>query len=698
MANLKPRASLAAADSLPGVLFDGVQRTPELGETNPDSDAPDSLTEFRVPGAVLPRQGDENNEWVLPAMAPPAPLPRLVSSGTYDIALEMGGGAMATVYMAVKSGSNGFKKIVALKRIHKHLANNSTFVDMLVDEARLASRINHPNVCQVLDLGCDDSGYYIALEFLSGQTLQSIFDVLAVKPQALMHERHQFIVSRIVASLAQGLHAAHNLKGDDGLSLEVVHRDVTPHNLFLLYDGMVKVTDFGVARARSRIHHTADGALKGKLAYMAPEQISRRTLDRRADVFALGVVLWEMLTGRRLFDYKSEAETLTAVCSGGVPAPSRYQSRISPQLDAIVLRALSVRETERYQTAREFSGALETFMARSADTVPLVDLIDWLAELFPGAEADAEAVQRKVLETAPSSSELDRPRFAPAPAASVAQMKSAHTLSDEELWPMGDSSPPSRAGGSVDAVLRHAEAAPAPLIIPSEEQATKDYSPTAIRRALGEVAESKAPDAPSTDKRKLGSTLWLTALALLVGVVAGLIGQRHHFVDATPPVVVSPLPDTPVASVSAAAPVIAVPAPAPSPAPGPVPSAELAAPARDRRAPPQDANASAALGSGAVFVTGKSGPVTILVGGKRQGTAPLILNLPVGQRIVTLVPRDGQAPRNIAVQVSAHETSVINVDFNTGSASTPSSAAAAATAASSVTKGSVPPAAEGPSD
>lgn len=544
MANLKPRPSSASADSLPGVLFQGSQQARERNEPEPESNPPDSLTEFRVPGPAPGTAREERSDWVLPALAPAEPLPRLVSSGTYDIALEMGGGAMATVYMAVKSGSNGFKKIVALKRIHKHLAGNSNFVDMLVDEARLASRINHPNVCQVLDFGCDDSGYYIALEFMSGQTLQSIFEALVSKPATLAHARHQFIVSRIIASLAQGLHAAHNLRGDDGLSLEVVHRDVTPHNLFLLYDGMPKVTDFGVARARSRIHQTADGVLKGKLAYMAPEQISRRPLDRRADVFALGVVFWELLTGRRLFDYKSEAETLTAVCSGGVPAPSRYQANISPQLDSIVLRALSIREVERYQTARELSGAIETFLARSADTVPTVDLIDWLGDLFPGAEADADAVQRKVLESAPTASDAERPRFVPAPpAASVAQLKSAHLISDEELWPMGDSSPPSRAGGSVDAVLRLAEAAPAPIIIPSEEQPTKNYNLNAIRAALSEHPDLGAPD-KRADGSKLGSTLLLTVVALIIGIVAGLIALRNRFVEPSPTPASSALGDS----------------------------------------------------------------------------------------------------------------------------------------------------------
>ena len=664
MANLKPRHSSAAADSLPGVLFGHKKPEPapesELDWGIPASAPPDSLTEFRVPGSVV--VGTEDTEWVLP-LAPPAPLPRLISSGTYDIALELGGGAMATVYMAVKSGSNGFKKIVALKRIHKHLAGNSTFVDMLVDEARLASRINHPNVCQVLDFGSDDSGYYIALEFLSGQTLQAIFDRLAAKPETLAHERHQFIVTRIIASLAQGLHAAHNLKGDDGLSLDVVHRDVTPHNLFLLYDGMAKVTDFGVARARSRIHQTADGALKGKLAYMAPEQISRRSLDRRADVFALGVVFWELLTGRRLFDYKSEAETLTAVCSGGVPAPSRYQSGISPQLDAIVLRALSIRETERYQTARELSGALETFLARSSDTVPLIDLVDWLADLFPGAEAQSEAVQRKVLETAPSAPDAERPRFVPA--ASVAQLKSAHVVNDEDLWPMGDSSPPSRTPGSVDAVLRQAEAAPPPLIIPSDEPSTSTgaLSAKAIRRALGEVSDAPGP----TDARaraKLGSTLLLTAVALIMGVVAGLIALRHRFVEPSAAPATSLPVDTALAAPIGAAP-IEVPrlAPANAAPSAVVPaSGEPASLGRARR-PPASVSSPAPAGGGAVFITSSGGPAAVLIAGTRVGNSPMLLNLPVGPNVVTLVPSNGKPARDIAVQVRAHETSVIKADF-----------------------------------
>lgn len=662
MAKLKPRPEFEG--SLPGVLF-GADST----------HAPDSKPDWPPP-EEWPRNDRASS---IPPLASAEPLPRLVSSGTYDVAIELGGGAMATVYMAVKSGSNGFKKIVALKRIHKHLAGNSQFVDMLVDEARLASRISHPNVCQVLDFGCDDSGYYIALEFLSGQTLHAVFEALLLNPEVVTRSRHQLIASRIIASLAQGLHAAHCLKGDDGLPLEVVHRDVTPHNLFLLYDGVPKVTDFGVARARSRLHHTVDGTLKGKLAYMAPEQISRGEIDRRVDVFALGVVLWELLTGRRLFDFETQSETLAAICAGEFQKPSAVQPGISPKLDAIVLKALSVNEAERYQTARDFASALESFLSQSGDTVPQVDVVDWLSALFPGAEAHAESVQRQAIE---SPSKLSAQNIRLAPAASVAQLKNAtQHVADDELWPMGDSSPPSRTARSVSSFpkLQANEPAPVPSSDPRIERA-REREPAPRPRPF--VPPAQLSEFPNDTSRTLG----LAAVALIVIVAAGIIVLRHRAARLTaPPTVASAVVVTPPAAsaaplpaaVAATAPATSASASAPVASAAPVPAKPESEPSRWSSSAPKPTPEASAPETGSVFISTTGGAAVVMVNGSRVGQTPVLINLPPGHRTVTLVPVNGEPPREMSVNVTPNNTLMLNAQLN-GPSAAPAAPAAPA--------------------
>ncbi len=664
MAKLTPRADSGPYGSLPGVLFHG---TPVIvREKREESLPPESA------GLPWPKELTLNRDWVMPMLAPAEPMPRLVSSGTYDVAVELGGGAMATVYMAVKSGSSGFKKVVALKRIHRHLAGNATFVDMLIDEARLASRINHPNVCQVLDFGCDDSGYYIAMEFLAGQTVQSVYDTLAANPRLVSRPRHQFIASRVIASLAQGLHAAHSLRGDDGLSLDVVHRDVTPHNLFLLYDGVAKVTDFGVARARSRIHHTTDDSVKGKLAYMAPEQMSRGKLDRRADVFSLGVVLWELLTGHRLFDYKNEAETLAAVCSGSVLAPSLIQTGISPKLDAIVLRALCANEDERFQTAREFGSALESFLAQASDTVPQVDLVDWLEELFPGAAAQMESLQRHVIDAPAAAVDLGNMRV---PVVPVLAALGTASVSDDDLWPVGSSEPPSDTPAPPEQR--------APRLVPISGAPLPALSISSGRHATDSTSR----------------TFLMLAGALALGVCGGIFALRQAramrdsgaALAAAPPTVIEAAPVAPAAVVeSPVEPAPAVPAAVAAPE-ALVPNAPLQ-PLQEKLEPERAARAmlvapatatsagDSAAAPGSVFISTSGSSAAVYVNGSQVGQTPMLLALPQGHRSLTLVPTNGGAAREVTVEVGARGTVMLRVPMPAAPAPVPVPASSAAPA------------------
>lgn len=327
--------------------------------------------------------------------------------GTYQLRLPIASGGMATVYLALQRALAGFQRLVALKCIHPELSETRAFREMFIDEARIAARVNHPYVCRVYDFGLADGKYYfIAMEYLQGEPLSQVFQRLAADPELLQVPTHCPTVARIAANLAEGLHAAHVLRDERGAPLEVVHRDVTPHNLFVLHDGTVRVTDFGIARARQRLHHTIGDKLKGKLGYVAPEQLRRRDIDHRVDVWALGVVMWEMLTGRRLFKQQSDVEIALAVLRDPIAPPSALNRRVPPELDAVVMRALTRDRDQRYASARELSRDLERYLSGCGQTVLSDDVAAWLREIVPNSEADAESRLRAALGTA---AELERP-------------------------------------------------------------------------------------------------------------------------------------------------------------------------------------------------------------------------------------------------------------------------------------------------
>ena len=298
--------------------------------------------------------------------------------GRYSLCFELASGGMASVYLARVEGPAGFEKLVALKRIHPHLRSKADFVEMFLDEARIASRVNHPNVCSVFDFGEADGTHYIAMEYILGETFGRLGRALARRDDP----RAVGIVARIVADACEGLHAAHELRGDDGKLLDVVHRDVSPQNLFVAYDGTVRVVDFGIARAAGRIHETQSGTLKGKLSYIAPEQAKKLTLDRRADIWGLGVVAWELLCGRRLFKRESEVDTIMAVMTDDIPPPSSVRPGIPKELDAIVLHALARDRDARYPTARAMGRALNRFIATLPEPATSADVAELMEELF----------------------------------------------------------------------------------------------------------------------------------------------------------------------------------------------------------------------------------------------------------------------------------------------------------------------------
>lgn len=275
--------------------------------------------------------------------------------GRYEVLSQLASGGMATVYVARAQGVAGFERLVAVKVLHPHLAHDDEFISMFLDEARLAARIRHPNVVPTLDISdSQGDGYFLVMEYVEGDHFGALLREAARAGRNLPPG----VTLRVVVDALEGLSAAHTLTGSDGTPLDIVHRDISPHNILVGSDGIARITDFGVAKAEVRLSSTRDGQFKGKLAYMAPEQASSGFADQRSDLFGMGVVLWEALVGRRLFKADNNGELLNRLLFGAIPAPSDFHPELAP-LDAVLARALHREPDQRFQTAAEFVEAIE---------------------------------------------------------------------------------------------------------------------------------------------------------------------------------------------------------------------------------------------------------------------------------------------------------------------------------------------------
>ncbi|MDB4995722.1 MAG: Protein kinase [Myxococcaceae bacterium] len=275
--------------------------------------------------------------------------------GRYEILTQIASGGMATVYLARALGAGGFQRLVAIKALHAHVADDEVFTSMFMDEARLAARIRHPNVVPTLDLENGADGLFLVMEFVEGDSLVGLVRALARAQQPLAPA----ITLRVMLDVLAGLRAAHELTDDEGELLNLVHRDVSPHNILLGVDGITKITDFGVARANARIGITREGQIKGKLSYMAPEQTTGDPVDARADIFSAGIVLWECLAGKRLFQADTDGAVVRKLIDMPIPRLREVAPEYPAQLDEVCAKALARNVDERYSTAAEFAEALE---------------------------------------------------------------------------------------------------------------------------------------------------------------------------------------------------------------------------------------------------------------------------------------------------------------------------------------------------
>jgi serine/threonine-protein kinase len=279
--------------------------------------------------------------------------------GRYAIYSEIASGGMATVHLARLEGPEGFSRVVAAKRLHTHLFRDDEFKQMFLDEARFASRIRHPNVVPVLDVVVGDDELLLVMEYVHGESLLTLLRESSHRKSAVPTA----ISATIMASVLHGLHAAHEARNEKGEPLGIVHRDVSPHNILVGADGVTRVLDFGVAKAMQARQDTNPGTLKGKFSYMAPEVLHGERPTRQADIFSASIVLWELITGRKLFAGTSPQARMLKILSGDYPSPSSLTPELNPTLDRIVMKGLSRDTSTRYSTAREMALDLENHLA-----------------------------------------------------------------------------------------------------------------------------------------------------------------------------------------------------------------------------------------------------------------------------------------------------------------------------------------------
>jgi eukaryotic-like serine/threonine-protein kinase len=374
----------------------------------------------------------------------------------------IGRGGMAEVFRAVAHGVEGFQRVFVVKRIHKDKSANPALRDMFVNEARISALLNHPNIVQVYDFGLIDGCYFISMEHLKGKDL--LLCLRQLRSEGM--QMPPAVAAYIAREVAAGLAYAHGLKARGGKLLDIVHRDISPSNVMLLRSGSVKLLDFGIAKASSVLvensgHATLTGIVKGKLSYLSPEQVRNEPLDSRSDLFSLGVVFWECLTGKRLFYDKAEYHTMDNVLNRRVPPPSQQRREVPPALDAIALRALHRNRDLRYQDAGAMVEELDAFLSEARLTSRAVPQL--LDDLF--------GLDGNEVETLPAVSSENLPAN-PAPTVPDLALETQPVIAPPHV--AGGGPPPGAAGnGRGDALLPPPPPiGEAPLAIPARPSRT----------------------------------------------------------------------------------------------------------------------------------------------------------------------------------------------------------------------------------
>ena len=299
---------------------------------------------------------------------------------------------MAEVYLARREGIAGFKKYVAIKRMRSDLTSHQEFVDLFAEEAKTASLLNHPNICQVFEFNASDNQYYMVLELLEGVPVSSVM-IKALRRQGWPTLA---VAIAMVVQACDGVHYAHTSTDDEGTPLDIVHRDISPPNLFLTSSGTVKLLDFGISKSKQSVVQTMTGQIRGKFSYMSPEQLQSKKLDCRSDIFSLGIVLHELVTGKRLFRRSNRLQVYHAITSEPIPLASEVRAELPPELEAVIMRALARDRNERFETAQDMGDALRRVSSTFGGLAENAELAEFLANNFA-----AELASKRDLFTSP---------------------------------------------------------------------------------------------------------------------------------------------------------------------------------------------------------------------------------------------------------------------------------------------------------
>ena len=398
----KPKAQPGGAelDKLLQDTLSGLEKKKTATKTPAPPNVGEALSLATPAGEPAPRPAAEKVLVSQPVVAPP-PVPAPVEEkeeepvdgiryGQYVLLEKIATGGMAEVWKARMRGVEGFQKIVAIKKILPHLSDNQEFIEMFIDEAKLAAQLTHNNIIHIYDLGKTQGTYFIAMEYVDGHDLKTILKRGSDRDQPLGIELSLFIASKIAAALDY----AHRRRDFEEKEMGLVHRDVSPQNVLISQEGDIKLCDFGIAKAASKASHTQAGALKGKLQYMSPEQAWGKPIDRRSDIFALATVLFEMLTGRKLFTGENEISILEQVREARVTAPSEINDEVTPEIDAIVLKALNKEPAARYQTAGEMARDIDSVLYSMRPTPTSADLAIYMHRIWtedPSRQVEPES-------------------------------------------------------------------------------------------------------------------------------------------------------------------------------------------------------------------------------------------------------------------------------------------------------------------
>jgi serine/threonine-protein kinase len=552
--------------------------------------------------------------------------------GQYVLQRQLAVGGMAEIWLATTQGPAGFQKDVVIKRILPQFATDATFVEMFLDEARLAASLSHPHIVSIFNLGQDGDSYFIAMEYIDGYDLSRL--LVRAKTRGLSIPAH--IAVRIVADACAGLDYAHNFVDREGNRVGLVHRDISPHNLLISRNGVVKLVDFGVAKAASSVHKTQTGMVKGKLAYLSPEQIHAKVLDGRSDIFAMGIVLYELLTGERPFGGESELLAISAILNEPHQPMSNFRTDLPAGLDEIIVRALAKKAQDRFQSAAEMERGLEQWLKAQQQLVTQRDLADYLTALFSERQAaptgggptllgDVDAVSSTRLETATEG-----------PWAGAVQASAPQQSAAKRAVPLGQAPV---LGAFASTALN------SPDIQAASHAAHVVITPEEPARPLPGNGWLASPPAPMPEPTieaaapKSGSKLWVgVAVAVLLAGSWWLMRSEAPEPPAAPQAEVvaeaapAAAPQPPSAPAVAAAPTQAVgageasgsvavapvlePAPAPTPAPAPKPKADKGPSPRVHLAEPRG---TATI---RIIYPGTSGTYKVSIDGKEVGQSP----------------------------------------------------------------------------